>query len=95
MKKFLKALKALAIIVVLLAALVYGGVFLGHKVFFKEETSNVPTIQPARNAEFTLGVQAHTQPQTMDEYIDLFARQIARYNEIAPELWADSALVNR
>jgi hypothetical protein len=95
MKKFLKTLKVLVIIAAALFALVYGGVFLGHKVFFKEETSSVPTIQPARNAEFILGVQAHAQPETMDGYIELFARQVKRYNEIAPELWAKGALVNR
>jgi hypothetical protein len=96
MKKFLKKTsKVLVIIAAILAALVYGGVFLGHKVFFKEETSSVPTIRPARNAEFILGVQAHTQPETMDEYIDLFARQVKRYNEVAPGLWANAVLVNR
>jgi hypothetical protein len=95
MKKLLKVLKVLLAIVVALAALVYGGVFLGHKVFFKETASSVPTIQPAQNAEFTLGVQAHTQPKTMDEYVELLAEQIKRYNEVAPSLWTDSALVNR
>jgi hypothetical protein len=95
MKKFLKASKVLVIVAVALIALVYGGVFLGHKVFFKEETSDAPTLEPARNAEFTLGVQAHTQPKTMDEYVDLFARQVKRYNEVAPELWANAVLVNR
>jgi hypothetical protein len=95
MKKLLKTLKILVIIAAALAVLVCGGVFLGHKVLFKEETSRVPTIRPAQNAEFTLGVQARTQPETMDEYIELFARQVKRYNEMAPELWAKSALVNR
>jgi hypothetical protein len=95
MEKLLKTLKVLVIIAAALVLLLYGGVFLGHKAIFKEETSNVPTIQPAQNAEFTLGVQAHARPETMDEYIDLFARQVKRYNEIAPELWAKGALVNR
>ena len=95
MKIFFKTLKVLIIIAAALVVLVYGGVFLGHKVFFREETSSVPTIPPARNAEFTLGVQAHAQPAPMDGYIELFARQVKRYNEIAPELWASGALVNR
>ena len=95
MKKLLKILKVFVIIAAALLALVYGGVFLGHKVFFKYETSNVPTIPPARNAEFILGVQAHARPETMDAYIDLFARQVKRYNEVAPELWANGALANR
>jgi hypothetical protein len=95
MKKSFKALKIFAAVVVALAVVVYGGVFLGHKVIFKAETSDVPTIAPAQNAEFTLGAQAHTQPKTTDEYIDLFARQIRRYNEIAPAIWKDNSLVNK
>jgi hypothetical protein len=95
LKVFLKVLKILVMMVVSLVALVYGGVFLGHKVFFKEETSSVPTIQPARNAEFTLGVQGHTQPQTIDEYVGVFARQVERYNEVAPVCWPNSVLANR
>jgi hypothetical protein len=92
MKKFLKVLKVLACIVIALAVLVYGGVFLGHKVIFKEETASAPTIPPAQNAEFTLGVQAHTQPASMDEYTELLARQVKRHSEAAPALWKDSAL---
>ena len=94
MKRLLKAAKVLAITAAVLVALTYGGVFLGHRVFFKEETSDVPTIQPAQDAEFTLGVQGHAQPANMDEYIGLFASQVKRYNEIAPALWAKGALVN-
>jgi hypothetical protein len=95
MKNLLKMLKVLVILIAVLAALIYGGVFFGHKVFFKEETSSVPTIPPAQNAEFILGVQAHTQPQTTDDYIQLLARQIKRYNEVAPDLWSNTTLVNR
>ncbi|MDR2295520.1 MAG: hypothetical protein LBD95_01865 [Clostridiales Family XIII bacterium] len=95
MKKFLKALKVLACVVVALAVLVYGGVFLGHKVIFKGETSDVPTIPPAQNAEFTLGAQAHTQPVTMDEYTELLARQVKRHGEVAPALWPDNALTGK
>jgi hypothetical protein len=96
MKKLLKVFKVLVIIAAVLAALVYGGVYLGHKVIFKEETSKVPTIDAARNAEFILGVQAHTQPETIEDYVRLvLARQIQRYNEAAPGLWADGALADR
>jgi hypothetical protein len=95
MKKLLNVLKVLVIFIVALAALAYGGVFLGHKVFLKEERSNVPTIPPAQNAEFILGAQAHTQPETIDGYLQLFARQIQRYNEAAPGLWTNTALVNK
>lgn len=92
MKKFLIVLLT---IIVTLALLLYGGVFLGHKVFFKEKTSDVPTIQPAKNTEFTFGVQAHEQPTTIEGYLDVLAEQVKRYNEIAPSLWPDNTLVNQ
>jgi len=93
MKKFLRVL---FIIVVSLVVLVYGSVFLGHKVIFKEKTSVVPTIQPVTDGTFTFGVQAQaTQPATIDDFIPLLAKQVKRYNEIAPALWADNAVVNQ
>lgn len=95
MKTFFKIIKTFVIIIALLLVLVYGTVFLGHKFLFKEQTSAAATIPPAQNDEFTLGVQAHTQPQTMDEYITLLAGQIKNYHRLAPTLWPDSALTNR
>jgi hypothetical protein len=92
MKKFLKVL---LIVVVSLVVLVYGGIFLGHKVLFVEKTSDVPTLPAAQNAEFTLGVQAHEQPTTMEAYVEVLGEQIKRYNEVAPGLWPDNALINR
>ena len=91
MKKFVKAL---VLFVVVLAVLVYGGVFLGHKVFFREVTSAVPTIEAVANERFTLGVQAHpVQPATLDLFIPVLAEQLRRYNEVAPGLWPDNPLV--
>ena len=93
LKKFIKVF---AIIVVSLAVIVYGGVFLGHKVFFTEETSNVPTIEAVSNDRFTLGVQAHpVHPETLETFIPVLAEQLRRYNEIAPELWPNNPLVNQ
>ena len=93
MKKFLKIL---LIIIISLAAIVYGGVFLGHKVIFKEVTSNVATIQAATDGTLTLGVQAHPiQPTKIDGYINILAGQVSRYNKIAPNLWSDNTIVNQ
>ena len=91
-----KLLKVLFVIAASLAVIVYGGVLLGHKVIFKEKSSNVPTIQAVTDGEFTFGAQAHlAQPATMDEFIPILAEQLRRYNEIAPNLWPDNALVNQ
>ena len=95
MKKFLKIIKTLVIIIVVLAVLVYGSVFVGHKFLFPEPTSTTPTIPPAQNDEFIFGVQAHIQPQTMEEYVALLAQQVKNYHQVAPTLWVNNALTNR
>jgi len=93
LKKFLKIT---LIIVVSLAVIVYGAVFLGHKVIFPLKFSNVPTIEAVTDGVFVFGPQAHAaQPKNITEYIPIFAEQLKRYNEIAPLLWPDNALVNQ
>ncbi|MCL2680751.1 MAG: hypothetical protein FWF11_04715 [Coriobacteriia bacterium] len=96
MKKFKKIALVLLAIIVSLALLVCGGVFLGHKVLFPVPTSDVPSIEAATDGILTLGVQAHMpQPATIDEYVDVLARQVKRYNEVAPKLWHENALTNQ
>ncbi|MCL2050866.1 MAG: hypothetical protein FWG91_03905 [Lachnospiraceae bacterium] len=91
-----KSIKVFLIIIASLAVIIYGGVFLGHKVFFTEETSNVPTIEAVANDKFILGVQAHpVHPATLDAFIPVLAEQLRRHNEIAPELWPGNPLVNQ
>ena len=93
MKKFFKVL---ILFIAVLAALAYGGAFLGHKVFFREVTSSAPTIEAVSNERFTLGVQAHPeQPATLDAFIPVLAEQLQRYNAIAPELWPNNPLVEQ
>ena len=92
MKKFLKIL---LIVVVSFAAILYGSVFLGHRVLFPVPTLDAPTIEAVTDGTLTLGVQAHTHPTTMEEYINLLAGQIRRYNEIVPVLWPGDALTNQ
>ena len=102
MKKFLKVL---LIVTASLTVVVYGGVFLGHKVIFKEAVpsasgakapSSGPTIGAATDGTLVLGAQAHkTQPQTMEEYLPVVAAQLKKYNEVAPTLWPDNPLVNQ
>jgi hypothetical protein len=77
--------------VVSLVALVYGGVFIGHNVLFREPVSNIPTIEPVSGDGLTLGVQPNP-PATIEGYVGLLAEQVARYNRYAPGLWPDNAL---
>jgi hypothetical protein len=96
MKTLVKILKILVIIVVAMVAIVYGGVFLGHKVIFRENGTNTPTIQAVSNDTLTFGSQVHSpQPQTIDEFVPVLARQLKRYNEVAPDLWPNNALGNQ
>jgi|GEM_PF-520846 len=93
MKKFIKVF---IIIIASLAIIIYGGVFIGHKIIFTEETSSVPTIEAVANDRFLLGVQAHPlQPATLEAFIPVLAEQLRLYNEIAPELWPNNPLVNQ
>ena len=80
MRKTKKVLGAVAFTLILAAGLcAYGE---------KEEASP--------HAAFVFGPQAHgTQPKTVDDYIPLFAEQLRRYSEAAPELWPDNAVVNQ
>jgi hypothetical protein len=76
--------------------MIYGGIFLLNKVFFKQDFSNVPTIQAVTNSAFTFGVQEHTShPSTVEDFIPILGQQLKIYNEIAPTLWYNNALVNQ
>ena len=94
MKKLSKVIKIIIIFFISLIVIVYGGVFLGHKVIFKEPMSNVPTIEAITNGSFSLGLQPYP-PAVAEDYVCLLAEQVKRYNEIAPDLWPDNALVNQ
>jgi hypothetical protein len=89
-------LKVILIVVISLVVLVYGGVFLGHKVIFPIKTSNVPTIEPVSDGTFFFGPQAHaTQAKTIEEFIPVLAEQLRLYNAFAPGLWPDNKVVNQ
>jgi len=91
-----KLLKVILIAVVSLLVLVYGGVFLGHKVFFPIKMSGVPTIEPVSDGTFLFGPQAHAaQPKTIEEFIPVLAEQLRLYNAAAPGLWPDNKVVNQ
>jgi len=99
-----KVLKISLISIVSLVIVVYGGVFLGHKMFVKPDAPSVPsiepsvepTIEPVTNGRFTFGPQAHsTHPTTLKEFMPILADQVARYNQVAPDVWPKNPLVNQ
>jgi hypothetical protein len=93
--KFLgKLLLVVVVVIALLVAIVYGGVFLGHKVIFKEPSSSTPTIQAASDGNLTLGLQPNP-PDNIDDYTTLLAEQLKQYNKVAPSLWPNNAVVNQ
>jgi len=95
-----KTLKISLISIVSLVLVLYGGVFLGHKIFVTPEAPDEPgsaaTIEPAKNERFTFGPQAHSShPTTLKGFMPILADQLARYNKVAPDLWPDNTLINQ
>jgi len=45
-------------------------------------------------AEFEFGPQANA-PQTVDDFLPVFAAQLKKYDEMAPQLWPDNAVVDK
>ena len=52
-------------------------------------------INQTGSAGFTFGRQAHAfHPETVDEFIPIFAAQLARYNKAAPQFWPNNAVID-
>jgi len=88
--------KVLLTVLGILAALgiiLFGGIYLGHKVFFKVPYLAEPSISAVSNDDMSFGNRYYTP--TIEEYLDLLAKQLVHYNEIAPTLWPDNPLVNQ
>ncbi|MDR0880153.1 MAG: hypothetical protein LBN09_05530 [Clostridioides sp.] len=90
-----KFLKWTAIIIVALVLIALGTVYAGHKFIFKEKTSDVPTIQPLVSGKYELGVQAHPNIKTVDDFVKVFAEQVKNYQKKSAELWPDNAVTNQ
>lgn len=87
--------KGLLYFIITFIILLYGGVFLGHKVFFPLPTSSHATVKPISNAQFDLGAASKKQPQTIPEYIKVLAQQVKSYNQKISDLWPQNKLVNQ
>ena len=63
---------------------------------FLEALTKESAMILTRKEAFNFGKQAHAfHPETVDEFIPVFASQLARYNQIAFLLWPDNAVVNQ
>ena len=94
-----KVLKIVLTSIVSLVIVLYGGVFLGHKMLVKEEPPTAPTpvtIKSLTNGRFTFGPQAHpAPPTTLKGFLPILAKQLATYNKVAPDLWPGNTLLNQ
>jgi len=88
-----KAILIMLGVLMTLSILLFGGIYLGHKVIFKVPYLGEPSISAVSNDDMSLGNRYYTP--TMEEYLDLLAKQLVRYNELAPTLWPDNPLVNQ
>jgi len=96
MKKLIKVVKVLIILTIIKIAVVGGGIFLGHKVFFKMPYAAAPTIESVTDGKMAFGPEAHKHvPKTVKEMVDVLAVQLVHYNNIAESVWPNVNLVNQ
>ena len=92
---FFNFIKRFFLGVAVLIALVYGGVFLGHKVFFTIPFSDKPTIVALNKDGFLLDAASHEQPQTIEAYVEVLSRQVKNYNKHLDAYWPNNPQKNQ
>ena len=92
---FLNFIKRFVLGVVVLITLIYGVVYLGHKVFFKIPFSDKPTIAALNQDGFSLDAASHEQPQTMEAYVEVLSRQVKNYNKHLDAYWPNNPQKNQ
>jgi hypothetical protein len=67
------------------------------KVVWDGEHRNAAIINNDETSDrFSFGMQAHVfHPETVDQFVPVFAVQLARYNQIAHSLWPNNTLVDQ
>ena len=75
-KKWVRITKAGILTIIIIVAIVYGGVFVGHRFLFPEPHSAIPTIEPLQNEQFSFGVQFQNHAETMAEFVEILANQV-------------------
>ena len=94
MKTLLKILKFILISIVSLILIFYATVFLGHKVFFKPEYSEVVTLPTIKNNEYCFGIECQEKISNAEDYISVLADQIKRYNQNSLKFWPENHVNN-
>jgi len=94
MKKLGKILIILISIIGVIVVLIYGGVFLAHKVIFPIKTSKIISVEAVTDGTFTFGLKEQSLPLKIDDYVEILAKQLKNYNKVAKELWPDNQMVD-
>ncbi|MCL2839703.1 MAG: copper amine oxidase N-terminal domain-containing protein [Defluviitaleaceae bacterium] len=68
--------------------------YLEQRAYGRESTKQQNRIAIDLGRSFNIGMEYNALPQTEEEYIAAFARQLATYNQIAPYLWVGNIMVN-
>lgn len=95
MKKIGKILLRLIIGLIVLIGILYGAVFLGHRVFFQMPHTTEATIPVLGEGDFAFGAASRQQPKTTEEYIKVLAQQVKSYNEKTSTLWPNNTETNQ
>ena len=90
-----KIIKGLLIFILGGVLLVYGTIFIGHKLIFPDKVALMPTVAPLENEEYQLGVQFQKQAGTLDEYVHVLAEQVRIYNEEADKYWPGNGVTDQ
>ncbi len=94
MKRLFKTLKYILLFFILTVVLALATIFVGHKYLYPIPYSEIQTVEDIREDGFCFGVGCHPEAKTAAEFIPIFAKQIERYNKIAPSLWPDNLVVD-
>lgn len=81
--------------IVILGVIIYGTVFLGHRVFFKLPYSDKPTIKAINKEGYRLNAASHKQPKTMETYIKVLSSQVKNYNKHIEKYWTNNPEKNQ
>ncbi len=90
MKRLKKFLKFVLISLVVFFVLLYGTIFIGHKLLFPIEKSEHATLPDIEADGFCFGVGCQAGATTVESYMPVFAEQVKRYNEKAEIFWPDN-----
>lgn len=85
-----KLLKFLLISFLVIIALFFLTIFVGHKLIFKVPHSTKATISDIKADGFCFGVGCQPEVHTVDEFLTIFSEQLKNHNAVASQLWPDN-----